>query len=151
MVFALIILSASSAGGADMTTEDRSEQGVYLERVYFDFDSYQLTPAARETLRKQADILLKNQAITVVIKGHTDENGSEEFCLALGEKLTKAVFNYLVSQGLSPTRLSVISRGKDRPLDPGHNEAAWARNRRVEFDMKNGSISDGPLRKLQAL
>ena len=105
-----------------------------LEKVYFDFDSYLLTPTAREALNKDADYLLKNiPAVKVQVEGHCDERGSDEYNLALGEKRAKAALNYLVTLGVSPARLSFISYGKEKPADPGHDEAAWAKNRRAEF------------------
>jgi len=105
-----------------------------LEKVYFDFDSYLLSPSAREALKKDADYLLKNiPAVKVQVEGHCDERGSDEYNLALGEKRAKAALNYLVTLGVPAARLSFISYGKEKPADPGHDEAAWAKNRRAEF------------------
>jgi peptidoglycan-associated lipoprotein len=105
-----------------------------LEKVYFDFDSYLLSPSARETLKKDADYLLKNiPAVKVQVEGNCDERGSDEYNLALGEKRSKAALNYLVTLGVPAARLSFISYGKEKPADPGHDEAAWAKNRRAEF------------------
>lgn len=104
-----------------------------LDRIFFDFDSYVLTAPARDTLKKNAAYLLKNSSAKVQIEGHCDERGSDEYNLALGEKRAKAALNYLETLGVSADRLSVISYGKEKPLDPGHDEAAWAKNRRDEF------------------
>ena len=75
----------------------------------------------------------KNSALKVRIEGHCDERGSDEYNLALGERRAKAAMNYLVTLGIADKRLSVISYGKEKPVDPGHDEAAWAKNRRAEF------------------
>jgi peptidoglycan-associated lipoprotein len=105
-----------------------------LGKIYFDFDSYLLSKTARDTLNSNAEYLLKqNPAIKVQIEGHCDERGSDEYNLALGEKRAKAALNYLVTLGVPTERLSFISYGKERPADPGHDEAAWAKNRRDEF------------------
>ncbi|HTG81212.1 MAG TPA: peptidoglycan-associated lipoprotein Pal [Geobacteraceae bacterium] len=105
-----------------------------LKRIQFDFDSYVLSASARDTLSGNADYLLKkNLAVKVQIEGHCDERGSDEYNLALGEKRAKVALNYLVSLGVPAERLSFISYGKEKPLDPGHDEAAWAKNRRDEF------------------
>ena len=105
-----------------------------LEKVYFDYDSYVLSQPARENLDKDADYLLKKApSLKVQIEGHCDERGSDEYNMALGEKRAKAAFSYLVTLGVPATRLSIISYGKEKPADPGHDEAAWAKNRRAEF------------------
>jgi peptidoglycan-associated lipoprotein len=104
---------------------------VVLETVYFDFDSHQLSPAAREVLAKDAEQLKKSPAVKVQVEGHCDERGSDEYNLALGEKRGNAARDYLVTLGIPADRFSVISYGKEKPADPGHDEAAWARNRRA--------------------
>jgi peptidoglycan-associated lipoprotein len=106
---------------------------VLLEKIYFDFDSFVLSAASRETLAKNARYLMKNGSVKVQIEGHCDERGSDEYNLALGEKRAKAAMSYLVTLGVPADRLSVISYGKEKPADPGHDEAAWAKNRRDEF------------------
>ncbi|RII28513.1 MAG: peptidoglycan-associated lipoprotein [Geobacter sp.] len=104
-----------------------------LEKIYFDFDSFTLSQASRDTLAKDAEILLKKLSGKIQIEGHCDERGSDEYNLALGEKRAKSAMNYLVTLGVPAERLSVISYGKEKPADPGHDEAAWAKNRRDEF------------------
>lgn len=104
-----------------------------LEKVFFDFDSYTLSPAARNTMAKDAALLKRKTDINVRIEGYCDEQGSDEYNLALGEKRAKEAMKYLVTMGLPPERLSIISYGKEKPADSGHNEAAWAKNRRDEF------------------
>jgi len=104
-----------------------------LEKVYFDFDSFVLTQSSRDILSKNAKWLLKTGRAKVQIEGHCDERGSDEYNLALGEKRAKSAMNYLVTLGVPADQLSVISYGKEKPADPAHNEAAWAKNRRAEF------------------
>jgi peptidoglycan-associated lipoprotein len=104
-----------------------------LEKVYFGFDSAILTDQAREILASNAKYLKNNTTAKVRIEGNCDERGSAEYNLALGEKRAKSAQNYLVSMGVSSERLSTISYGKEKPFDSGHDEAAWAKNRRDEF------------------
>ncbi len=104
-----------------------------LAKIYFDFDSYKLSGTARASLVKNADLLRKDSVGKVRIGGNCDERGSDEYNLALGEKRAKAAMQYLVTLGIPAERLSVISYGKEKPAEPGHNEAAWGRNRRDEF------------------
>jgi peptidoglycan-associated lipoprotein len=106
---------------------------VSLENIYFDFDSYVLTSQARETLTRNAELMVKNGSINVQIAGNCDERGSDEYNLALGEKRANSAMNYMTTLGVPAERLSTISYGKEKPLDPGHDEAAWAKNRRDEF------------------
>lgn len=110
-----------------------AQQETALERIFFDFDSYVLTQSARDTLSKNAEWLLKNTAAKLQIEGHCDERGSDEYNLALGEKRAKTAEKYLATLGVQNERLSTISYGKEKPLESGHNEAAWAKNRRAEF------------------
>jgi len=104
-----------------------------LGKIYFDFDSFLLSQAARETLSHNAEYLKKKPALKVQVEGHCDERGSDEYNMALGEKRAQAALNYLVTLGVPADRLSFISYGKEKPEDPGHDEAAWAKNRRVQF------------------
>ncbi len=117
----------------EAATAPSAAQEETLQRIHFDFDSYVLTKDARDILTKDAELLLKKITAKVTIEGHCDERGSDEYNLALGEKRAKAAMNYLVTLGIPADRLSVISYGKEKPLDPGHDEAAWAKNRRDEF------------------
>lgn len=101
--------------------------------IYFDFDKYDLRTDARTILDRKASFLNQNSSVRVQIEGHCDERGTEEYNLALGERRANAAKQYLTTAGISAGRLSTISYGKERPLDPGHNEAAWAKNRRDHF------------------
>lgn len=106
---------------------------ISLDNIYFDFDSYVLSSQARETLSRNANLMQKNGSVTVQIAGNCDERGSDEYNLALGEKRAKAAMDYLVTLGVPAANLSTISYGKEKPVDQGHDEAAWAKNRRDEF------------------
>ena len=101
--------------------------------AYFDFDKYNLRPDARSALDKDYALLKEFPDVIIKIEGHCDERGTIEYNLSLGEKRAKAAMDYLVGLGISANRISIISYGKERPVDPGHNEAAWAKNRRAEF------------------
>lgn len=118
---------SASQGGA--TTD--LQRG--LEKVYFNFDAATLTPAARTTLTRNFDLLKKSPQLKVRIEGNCDERGSDEYNLALGERRAQAAARYLTELGVSAERLSTISYGREKPADPGHDEAAWTRNRRDEF------------------
>lgn len=101
--------------------------------IHFDFDKYDLRTDALAILDRKASFLNQNPSVRVQIEGHCDERGTSEYNLALGERRANAAQQYLTKAGISPARLSTISYGKERPLDPGHNEAAWAKNRRDHF------------------
>jgi peptidoglycan-associated lipoprotein len=100
------------------------------DRVFFDFDKYDLRPEAREQLERQAAWLKANPNVTVTVEGHADERGTREYNLALGERRADSARNYLVALGIDPNRIQTISYGKERPAVLGSNEAAWAQNRR---------------------
>ena len=100
------------------------------DRVFFATNESILTTASRETLRAQAAWLRKNPGINVVLEGHADERGTREYNLALGERRANAAKDYLMTYGISANRISVISYGKERPVDSGSNPIAWSKNRR---------------------
>lgn len=104
-----------------------------MERINFDFDQFTLSEAARSILGNNAKYLQANNGVNVVIEGHCDDRGSDEYNLALGESRALAAKNYLVSLGISAKRLSVISYGEEKPLVKGAAESAWSQNRRAEF------------------
>jgi len=125
--------SVKQAPVAESTAGQYEQMKSELNKIYFDFDSFKLSEPARSSLAKNADLLKKDSAEKVRIEGNCDERGSDEYNLALGEKRAKAAMQYLVTSGIPAERLSVISYGKEKPADPGHDEAAWAKNRRDEF------------------
>ena len=100
------------------------------DRVFFATNESVLTTASRETLRKQATWLRKNSDVTIVLEGHADERGTREYNLALGERRANAAKDYLMTYGISSDRISVLSYGKERPVDSGSNPLAWSKNRR---------------------
>ena len=100
------------------------------DRVFFATNESVLTTKSRDTLRKQAAWLRKNSDITIVLEGHADERGTREYNLALGERRANAAKDYLMTYGISSDRISVLSYGKERPVDSGSNPLAWSKNRR---------------------
>ena len=100
------------------------------DRVFFATNESILTTASRETLRKQAAWLRKNSKITIVLEGHADERGTREYNLALGERRANSAKDYLMTYGISSDRISVLSYGKERPVDAGSTPLAWSKNRR---------------------
>ena len=100
------------------------------DRVFFATNETVLTTASRETLRKQAAWLRKNSKITVVLEGHADERGTREYNLALGERRANSAKDYLMTYGISSNRISVLSYGKERPVDSGSSPLSWSKNRR---------------------
>ena len=100
------------------------------DRVFFATNEIILTTRSRDTLRKQAGWLRENSDVTVVLEGHADERGTREYNLALGERRANAAKDYLMTYGVSSNRISVISYGKERPVDSGSNPLAWSKNRR---------------------
>ena len=100
------------------------------DRVFFATNKSVLTTASRDTLRKQAAFMRKKKNLTFTIEGHADERGTREYNLALGERRANAVKDYLMTYGISGSRLSTISYGKERPVNSGSNPLAWSQNRR---------------------
>jgi peptidoglycan-associated lipoprotein len=104
-----------------------------LQMINFDFDKYNIRPGDAEILKKNLDWFKANPSTKVRIEGNCDERGTVEYNLALGQKRADSAKNYLSGLGVDAKRLETISYGKERPLDPGHNEAAWAKNRNAQF------------------
>ena len=100
------------------------------DRVFFATNETVLTTASRETLRKQATWLRKNSDINIVLEGHADERGTREYNLALGERRANSAKDYLMTYGISSDRISVLSYGKEKPIDSGSNPLSWSKNRR---------------------
>jgi peptidoglycan-associated lipoprotein len=104
-----------------------------LKDIHFDFDKYNVRPGDARILDANAAWLKSNQGNLILIEGHCDERGTNEYNLALGERRAKSAMNYLVAQGVQASRITIISYGKERPICPEHNEACWAQNRRAHF------------------
>ena len=139
VIFTTLVLSACStakkSGDIDGDVYTGKETVEYLasgvpDRVFFATNKSSLTTKSRETLRKQATFLRKNKKLNVTIEGHADERGTREYNLALGERRANAAKDYLMTYGISANRISVISYGKERPVDSGSNPLAWSKNRR---------------------
>ncbi|GAB6034814.1 peptidoglycan-associated lipoprotein Pal [Galenea microaerophila] len=101
--------------------------------IHFDFDRSEIKPEYYPVIKAIADYMAADDTVKVEIDGHCDERGTREYNLALGERRAKSAKNALVALGISPDRITTISYGEERPLDPRHNEEAWAKNRRDEF------------------
>jgi peptidoglycan-associated lipoprotein len=108
-------------------------ESTLLKDIYFAFDRYDLSEEARKILTEDAKVLLKHPSVVVQIEGHCDERGSNEYNLALGERRSVSAKLYLEKLGVQANRLSTISYGEEMPADPGHNEEAWAKNRRCHL------------------
>ena len=123
-----------SAGAGDVYTGKATVKflasGV-KDRVFFSTNSSSLTTASRDTLRKQANYLRKNKDLNVVLEGHADERGTREFNLALGEKRANSAKDYLMTYGISGKRISVISYGKEKPVNSASTPLSWSQNRRA--------------------
>jgi peptidoglycan-associated lipoprotein len=111
--------------------EGKVFESKLLKDIHFDFDKYNIRPGDAEILKENAALLKKYPKVKVQIEGHCDERGTVEYNLALGERRANNTKKYLISLGVSADRISTISYGKERSLDPGHNEEAWAKNRRA--------------------
>jgi peptidoglycan-associated lipoprotein len=127
----------ASAGGIG-TEALPGSRGAFLaavgmggDRVFFDTDQYDLDDRDRSTLDAQAAWLQSNPAVRVTVEGHADERGTRDYNLALGDRRANAAKNYLAARGVSPSRMTVISYGKERPEALGSDETAWAQNRRA--------------------
>jgi len=119
----------------------KKEQGIegvvyeskLFKDIHFEFDKYDVRREDEEVLRENAAWLKKNPKMKIQIEGHCDERGTAEYNLALGERRANMTKKYLLSLGISSDRISTISYGEEKPLDPGHNEEAWAKNRRAHI------------------
>lgn len=130
--------STTGGGGAGGAIVANTGAGSQLDlvanvgdRVHFAFDKYNLTASARATLQKQAAWMKVNGKVNVAIEGHCDERGTREYNLALGARRANAVYDYLMTLGVSMDRVTTTSFGKERPQNPASNEIAWAANRRA--------------------
>lgn len=108
-----------------------------LKVVYFDYDKSNITDEAKTLLDKNFEYLTKNGNVKVTIVGHCDERGTAEYNMALGDRRANSTKNYLANRGITAPRMDTLSKGKEEPVDPGHSEAAWAKNRRAEFKTRN--------------
>ena len=134
-------LQGAALKGEDIPLTEQPEMGSFVEPneplvfadVYFDYDKSDIRSDARPTLEKISSWLQEHAGVQLMIEGHCDERGSNEYNLALGEQRALSIRRYLVGLGLDAERLHTVSYGEEKPLDPGHNEEAWAKNRRGHF------------------
>jgi peptidoglycan-associated lipoprotein len=128
-----------SGGELEKTLVAKKERGIegevfetkLLKDIHFDFDRYDIRPGDEEILKENAALLRKYPKTKIQIEGHCDERGTVEYNLALGERRANNTKKYLVSLGIASNRISTISYGKEKPLESGHSEEAWAKNRRA--------------------
>ncbi|MFB0517677.1 MAG: peptidoglycan-associated lipoprotein Pal [Acidobacteriota bacterium] len=117
---------------AELTVNDYNIMGV-LKDIHYDFDKYNIKPQEANVLEENARWLLANLTVIVLIEGHCDERGTNQYNLALGERRAQSAKAYLIALGVSPERFKTISYGEEMPVDPGHSEIAWSKNRRAHF------------------
>ena len=126
---------ATEQGTPESEELDAAEPAVELELtdVFFDFDSFELDAEARSALARNARVLTAEPGVDIVIEGHCDERGTVQYNLALGEKRARETRRYLVSLGVAPERIEIVSYGKERPFVEGTGEEVWSLNRRAHF------------------
>jgi peptidoglycan-associated lipoprotein len=120
--------------GTEQAQQSQAQQEAALRKIrtfYFDFDTSEIKPEARNVLMAHAHYLASHPSVHVKLQGYTDERGTQEYNLALGQRRANAVKQFLVVNGVSPDQIATISYGEENPAAKGHNEAAWAKNRRV--------------------
>jgi peptidoglycan-associated lipoprotein len=128
---------SQSTSKSDAPTDVRAP--LAFEDVRFDYDKSTLRPDAQALLANHAKLLIERPQVRIQIEGHCDERGTVEYNLGLGDRRAQTVLDYLVTYGVSRDRLKTLSFGKERPLDSGHDEAAWARNRRAALVIVPGT------------
>ncbi len=127
------IQAVDGAGLGQEALSDESGEGGPLADIHFDYDQSSLSDEARATLGQHANWLQAHPGLRLSVEGHCDDRGSVEYNLALGEQRARTAYEYLVSLGVPKDRLNTVSYGKERPIDVGVSEAAWAKNRRAHF------------------
>ena len=115
---------------------EQAVQQIQDDRIYFNFDSFELSAEARTVLQKKAELLNGHPELKLLIEGHCDERGTEEYNIALGERRAKAAYEFLILLGVESSRLQIISFGEEYPADTSNTEAGWAKNRRDEFKIR---------------
>jgi len=125
-------LKEEAKRGAEKAARDR----FVNEDIHFEFDKSALLPEAQEILKIKAQWLRKNPGVSVIIEGHCDERGTNEYNIALGDRRAKSSKSFLINLGIAGSRFETISYGEEQPVDPGNNEQAWAKNRRAHFVIK---------------
>jgi peptidoglycan-associated lipoprotein len=127
-------MAAEAARAAEMERANMAAKRMFMnEDIYFEFDSAVLQPMARDVLNRKAEWLRNNPDASIIIEGHCDERGTNAYNIALGDRRAESAKAYLVDLGIDEVVFATISYGEERPVDPGHNEEAWAKNRRAHF------------------
>jgi len=116
-------------------TEPSVPRDLQFETIYFDFDKSDIRSDQRASLSKNAQLLSRYLSVNIRVEGHCDERGTEEYNIALGQRRADAIVNYLTNYGISSSRIRTISFGEMRPVDSGHTESAWSKNRRAEISV----------------
>ncbi len=129
-------ISESDAAEAQAAREKAAKEIFVNTDIHFKFDSAVLDSSAQNILKLKGEWMLKHPGVSVIIEGHCDERGTSEYNIALGDRRAESARQFMVDLGIAPERLTTISYGEERPLDPGHNETAWRKNRRVHFTLK---------------
>ncbi|MDR1046130.1 MAG: peptidoglycan-associated lipoprotein Pal [Candidatus Adiutrix sp.] len=134
----LLIMPLAAGCGSKKTqytgsTYEALKAAFLGDHVYFDFDRYNIRPDGAAIIQAKAAFMSQYPGVRAEIQGHCDERGTEVYNMALGDRRARATYNYITSLGVDGSRLTTVSYGKERPLDPAHSEAAWARNRRAQF------------------
>lgn len=138
---AILALLLTACVAPDKKTSENNEDNLVgytvigdpSDRIFFDYNSSLILPEGAATIEYIANWLLKNSEIKILVEGHTDERGTREYNLALGERRAESVRNHLIAEGIAPERVSIISYGKERPAALSHDERSWAQNRRAVF------------------
>ncbi len=130
---ALSLTAACSKKAPVSSGEVKTETVANLKTIHFDFDQYNIRDDAVPVMKDNASWLKSNADSKIIVQGNCDERGTNEYNMALGERRANAGKDYLVNLGVSTDRISTVSYGEEHPVDPAHNEAAWAQNRRDDF------------------
>jgi peptidoglycan-associated lipoprotein len=132
------------AANAAMAAAKSAVVEEFKSKIYFDFDKSDLTDSAKHKLDRKIAIMQANPSMVIQIQGNTDERGSAEYNLALGQQRAASVKRYLVQHGIADSRITILSNGEEKPDDPGHDETSWSHNRRAEFVITMGDVAPTP-------
>ena len=132
------------AAKAALEQAKAAARAEFAYAVYFDFDKSTLTDSAKKVLDRKIQIMNANPGVGIQIEGNTDERGSAEYNLALGQQRAASVKRYLTQHGIADSRITILSNGEEKPADQGHDESAWSHNRRAEFVITVGDLAPTP-------
>ena len=132
------------AARAALEQAKAAARAEFAYAVYFDFDKSALTDSAKKVLDRKIQIMNANPGVGIQIEGNTDERGSAEYNLALGQQRAASVKRYLTQHGIADSRITILSNGEEKPADQGHDETAWSHNRRAEFVITVGDLAPTP-------